>query len=109
AGDELDDNRYFAQAHRASAKIHMPIVVLSPSVSRQLQLTHLLRKPEPVSRVIERRDVPKAFEDPLRLARPRDPEQVAVSSENRAVQRTPIVMQRDHALALLGIEPAGED
>src|SRR6516165_5082128 len=74
ARGQLDDDRYFAQAHWAVAEIHVPIVQLILGVAGQLQLTHFFEKREPISRIVERCDVPDALEYPLGLRRPRDPE-----------------------------------
>src|SRR6266446_2121943 len=64
AAGQLDDHRYFAQAHRTAAKVHVPVVLLARHIARQLQLTHLLGKSKSVPRIVERRDIPDSLEYP---------------------------------------------
>jgi hypothetical protein len=89
-------------------KVHMPVVQLTYRIARQLQLTHFLRKPKPVPRIVERGDIPDALEYPLGLSRLRNPEQITVPDEaavalrHPAPQRARFPTLRNDALAFRG-------
>src|SRR6266481_2989507 len=114
AARQLDDHRYFAQAHRTAAKVHMPVVQLARGITRQLQLTHFLGKPKPVPRIVERRDIPDSLEYPSGLDHPRNPEQITVSDQTAIAPRqstlecTLLLMHRNDALAVLRTETTCE-
>src|SRR6266478_5937266 len=114
AAGQLDDHRYFAQAHRPAAKVHMPVVLLTRHIAGQLQLTHFLGKAKPVPRIVECGDIPDAIEYPSGLDRPRNPEQIAISDQTAiaprypALERTRSLMHRNDALTLLRAEPTCE-
>src|SRR6266404_7596154 len=93
----------------------MPVVELILGVAGQLQLTHILAEPKPVSRIVESGDLPDALEHPLRIRRPRNPEQITVSDQTAiaprhpALERTRFLMDCNDTLALLRAEPTRED
>src|SRR6266446_938234 len=93
----------------------MPVVELILGVAGQLQLTHILAEPKPVSRIVESGDLPDALEHPLGIWRPRHPEQITVSDQTAiaprhlALERTHLLMHRNDTLALLRAEPTRED
>src|SRR6266446_1197193 len=110
AAGQLDDHRYFAQAHRPAAEVHVPVVLLARRIARQLQLTHFVGKPKPVPRIVEHRDITDSLEYPSGLGHPRNPEQITVSDQTAIAPRHPalectlLLMRRNDALALLRTE-----
>src|SRR6266481_3215744 len=115
AAGQLDDHRYFAQAHRPAAKVHMPVVLLTRHIAGQLQLTHFLGKAKPVPRIVECGDIPDSLEYPSGLGHPRNPEQITVSDQTAIAPRqstlecTLLLMHRNDALTLLRTETTCED
>lgn len=112
---QLNNDRYFSQAHRALAEVHVPIVKLVLGVAGQLQLTHFCEKLKSVAGIVEFRDLPDAAEYPISVRCVRNPEQIAVPDEaaiapgHRAPQCALVLVQRNDAVAFLRAETARED